>query len=46
MFYINQIHYLFEMFNKLHINNKNKYKFIKLFMNKYNFFRLINLNNE
>ena len=34
------------MLDKLHMNDKNKHKFIKLFMNEYNFFRSINLNNE
>ena len=43
---MNQIHYLFKVFDKLYINNEDKHKFIKLHMNKYNFFRLINLNNE
>ena len=28
------------------MNDENKHKFIKLFMNEYNFFRLINSNNK
>ena len=43
---MNSIYYLFEMLDKLHMNNENKYRFIKLFINKYNFFHLINLNNK
>ena len=34
------------MLDKLHMNNENKHKFIKLYMIEYNFFHSVNLNNE